>query len=295
MRALPTERPARAWRALLTPTWIVGHLLAISAVVGFTQFGFWQLRRHEQRVLRNAAIEARLAAPATDLASALAAAAAAEHTSAPMAPHPLDYRRVVVSGRFDPAFEVLRRPVSRDGAPGFHIVTPLVLDDGDAVLVERGWVPQGLDSVPVEAAPPPSGLVTIQAWAFPGETPPTGPLALFAPRDPPEGPLAQVAYVDLERIGAQVPYPLRPLRLLLDARARQPGDVTLPLPPSAPEVTLGSHLGYAVQWFSFVLITLIGYTALLRRRLVEAEDALNATAPPPERRPPPPPAATGTG
>lgn len=287
------ERPVRAWRALLSPTWIVGHLLAVAVVVSFTQFGFWQLRRHEQRVLRNAAIEARLAAPATDLASVLAAAAAEDTAAAPLAPHPLDYRRVVLSGRFDAAHEVLRRPVSRDGSPGFHVVTPLVLDDGAAVLVDRGWVPQGLDRVPVEVAPPPGGRVTIAAWAFAGETPPGGALAAFAPRDPPEGRLSQVAYVDPERIGQQVPYPLVPLRVVLDAEARSPGDDTLPLPPPPPELTIGSHLGYAVQWFSFVLVTLVGYAALLRRRLAEARAALTAAAPSPERPPPPPPAAPG--
>jgi len=288
-------RRARAWRALLTPSWIVGHLLAITVVVSFSQFGSWQLRRHEQRVLRNQAIEARLDAPASDIDRALRAAAAEEPSVTPMAPHPVEFRRVTVSGRFDPTAEVLRRPVSRDGAPGYHIVTPFVLGDGSAVLVERGWVPQSQGSVPVTAAPPPVGVVTVEGWAFPGETPPTGPLAAFAPRDPPDGRLAQVAYVDLERLAAQIPYPLRPLRILQDAGPRPPGDDTLPLPPPPPAVEVGPHLGYAVQWFGFVLVTLIGYTALLRRRLAEADEALSGSVPPSPRPPPPPPAAPDTG
>ncbi len=288
-------RRARAWRALLTPSWIVGHLLAVMVVASFSQFGTWQLRRHEQRVLRNEAIEARLLAPSTDIAGALRAAQAEPPSLAPMAPHPLEFRRVHVTGRFDASSEVLRRPVSRDGAPGFHVVTPLVLDDGSAVLVERGWVPQSQGSVPVDAAPPPLGVVTIEGWAFPSETPPSGPLAALAPRDPPVGRLAQVAYVDMERLAAQVPYPLLPLRILQDVAPRPPGDDTLPLPPNPPEVAMGPHVGYAVQWFGFVLVTLIGYTALLRRRLLEAEEALSGPAPPPRRPSPPPPAAPGTG
>jgi surfeit locus 1 family protein len=288
-------RRARAWRALLTPSWIVGHLLAIAVVVSFSQFGTWQLRRHEQRVLRNQAIEARLDAPASDIAGALRAAAAEASSLTPMAPHPLEFRRVTVTGSFDATAEVLRRPVSRDGAPGYHVVTPLVLDDGSAVLVERGWVPQSQGSVPVAAAPPPPGVVTVEGWTFPGETPPTGPLAALAPRDPPEGRLAQVAYVDLERLAAQVPYPLQPLRIVQDAGPRPPGDATLPLPPPPPAVESGPHLGYAVQWFGFVLVTLIGYTALLRRRLAEAGEALSGSAAPSRPPPPPPPAAPGTG
>ena len=287
-------RRARAWRALLTPSWIVGHLLAITVVVSFTQFGAWQLRRHEQLVLRNEAIVARLEAPVTDIAGALRAAAAAPST-APRAPHPLEFRRVTATGRFDPTVEVLRRPVSRDGTPGYHVVTPFVLDDGSAVLVERGWVPQSEDTVPVTAAPPPPGVVTIDGWAFPGETPPTGPLAALAPRDPPAGRLAQVAYVDLERLAAQVPYPLQPLRNLQAASPRLPGDGTLPLPPRPPVAAAGPHLGYAVQWFAFVLITLIGYTALVRRRVAEAEEALSGSRPPPRRPSPRPPATPDRG
>ena len=263
-----------AWRAVLTPAWLLGHVLALAVVVSFSGFGAWQFDRHEQRSERNAVIEERLAAAPVSLQEALEAAARerARNAAAGLGSDvdPLDYRPVRVSGRFEPAYEVLRRPVSRDGVPGYHVVTPLLLADGSAVLVERGWVPQEFDQVPVEAAPPPAGEVTLDAWAFPGETPPTGPLAALAPRDPPEGRLTQVAYVDLERLAAQVPYPLQPLRLLLEAAPGVPAQGDLPLLPPAPELTLGPHLGYALQWYAFVVITVVGYGALLRRRLLEA-------------------------
>lgn len=270
---------ASARRVLLSPVWIVGHLLAITAVVSFTQFGFWQLRRHDQRMERNAAIEARLAAPPVTLDVALteaeAARAAAEAAGAPAGSvDPLEYRTVRLTGSFDSEVEVLRRGVVRDGTPGFHVVTPLVLADGSAVMVDRGWVPQSFDSVPVAPAAPEAGEVEVRGWAFPPDVPPTGPLASLAPRDPPSGRLVQVAYVDVVRLADQVPYPLLPVRVVLDAPPRAPGDASLPLPPPAPQVTLGSHLGYALQWFAFVVITLVGYVALLRRRTREAAEAM---------------------
>ncbi len=270
---MPTT-PRRAWRALLTPTWLVGHALALAVVVAFSAFGAWQFDRHGQRSERNTLLAERLAAPHVSLQQALALAASepARDDAAGVGSglDPLDYRRVRVSGRFEPDYEVLRRPVSRDGVPGYHVVTPLLLADGSAVLVERGWVPQQFDQVPVEAAPPPAGTVTLDAWAFPGETPPTGPLAALAPRDPPQGSLTQVAYVDLERLAAQVPYPLQPLRLLLEQAPGVPADGGLPRAPRPPELTSGPHLGYALQWYSFVAITVVGYGALLRHRLREA-------------------------
>ncbi len=274
------------WRQFLTPTWLLGHALMVTVVISFSNFGAWQLRRHQERMARNAQIEQRLAAPAVSLETALreaesaraSVAGAADAVTAPASAgiDPLEYTRVRVSGSFEPAHEVLKRPVSRSGAPGYHVVTPLVLDDGSAVLVERGWVPQSHGSVPVVEAPPPAGRVTLQALAFPSQSPPSGILASLAPRDPPEGSLEQVAYVDVVRLGQQVPYPLQPLRLVAEAAPDQrltsaPGyGAALPLPPEPPEVSMGPHLGYAIQWYAFVAITVIGYAALLRRRAREA-------------------------
>jgi cytochrome oxidase assembly protein ShyY1 len=256
-------------RLFLTPKWLLGHVLVVGVLVSFSSFGVWQLHRHEARVERNEVAGARLASPPLDLDGVLARAAAGDERGVP----PLSYHRVRLTGRFDAEHEVLRRPVARDGAPGFAVVTPFLLEDGRAVLVERGWVPQGLDRVPVTQAPPPAGVLTIEGWTFPTDRPPTGALAAIAPRDPPSGRLVTVAYVDEERLGGQIPHPLAPVRVVIDAPVRAPGDRTLPLPPEAPEFGIGAHLGYAIQWFSFVLITGVGYVALLRRVARSERDA----------------------
>lgn len=251
---------------LLTPKWLVGHALALVVVVSFTQFGFWQLRRHEQRAERNAVAEARLAAAPVPLEDALAAALA----EVAMGSSPRDAfhaRRVALSGTFEPADELLRRPVSRDGAPGYHVVTPLALADdpqGRRLWVERGWVPQEQNAVPAQEAPPPAGTVDLTGWLRAPDVPPTGWVAALAPRDPADGRLSMVAYVDVERLAAQVDGPTVPAVLLLEA-ATPASPATMPLAPEAPVLGLGSHLGYAIQWFAFTAITLIGYPALLRR------------------------------
>jgi surfeit locus 1 family protein len=257
-------------RLFLTPKWILGHVLVVAVGVSFTGFGVWQLQRHEARMDRNEVALGRLAAQSVGLDEAVARAAAEEGSIGGV--DPLAYRRVRLTGVFAPESEVLRRPVARDGRPGYHVITPLVLDDGRAVLVERGWVPQELGRVPVREAPPPSGRVTIEGWTFPTERPPTGPLAAIAARDPPEGPLQAVAYVDEERLAGQMPFELERVLVLLDAPARAPGDATLPLPPPPPALGTGAHLGYAVQWFAFALIAVIGYVALLRRVGRDAAD-----------------------
>jgi cytochrome oxidase assembly protein ShyY1 len=242
-------------------------VLALTVVLSFSQFGFWQLRRHEQRLERNAVIVERLAAAPVDLDVALRAAQA-DLAAGTTPVNAFRARRVEVTGLFEPEDEVLRRPVSRNGRPGFHVVTPLALADdpqGRRLWVERGWVPQALDEVPVIEAPPPTGEVTVEGWLRAPDVPPTGWVATLAPRDPASGRLDTVAYVDVERLAAQVAGPTVPAVLVQAVPGTPTATDPLPVPPEPPEVGLGSHLGYAIQWFAFTLVVLIGYPALLRR------------------------------
>jgi surfeit locus 1 family protein len=253
-------------RLLLSPKWVVGHVLALTVVVAFTQFGFWQLRRHVERAATNAVAAERWAAAPTDLDGALAAASALAAEGVDPAAALRD-RRVAVVGTFEPEDEVLRRPVSRDGSPGYHVVTPLRLEGdpaGRRLWVERGWVPEAWNEVPVVEAPPPPGRVRATGWLRAPTAPPTSWLAAIAPRDPPTGRLTAVAYLDPTRLSDQVAGPLVPAVLWLEALEPAPAS-DWPRPPEPPVASAGSHLGYAIQWFAFTLVTLIGYVALLRR------------------------------
>lgn len=51
------------------------------------------------------------------------------------------------------------------------------------------------------------------------------------------------------------------LQLVSESPAQEPA----PLPPLPEQLGEGNHLLYAIQWFSFIGIVLIGYAALLRR------------------------------
>src|ERR671921_1462337 len=88
---------------------------------------------------------------------------AAPGTAGPAPGEDLAWTKVTVTGRYDPAHEIQARGRTVDGSVGFEIVTPLVLPDGTAVLVDRGWVPPaegGAIAAPV-ASPPPTGTVTV--------------------------------------------------------------------------------------------------------------------------------------
>lgn len=243
-------------KALLAPRWLAGHLVAISLVVAFVNLGLWQLQRLEARTATNALIQQQLAGEPRALRSLIEASGE---------PEALRYHRTFVSGRFDPEQEVLLRSRSHQGEPGWHVLTPLLFAEDRALLVNRGWVPFGMDTPPLEAVRPPEGEVTVWGLLQPSQKPPEGWLVV---RDPPQGVLSKVFWVDTERLAQQFPYRLEPFYLELTAQQpATPGP--LPVPPPPPEIGAGPHLSYALQFFAFALIGIVGYGLLLRRVLTE--------------------------
>ena len=116
--------------------WWWKTLLVIAGVTFLARLGFWQLDRLEQRRAFNATVAARWQEEPFDLV--------AEGLPDDLAE--LEYRRVEVDGEFDYDNQIVLKERPRDGAPGVILVTPLVMDDGRAVLVARGWVPYHLSA-----------------------------------------------------------------------------------------------------------------------------------------------------
>lgn len=245
---------------LLRPRWLFGHLLAAGLIVLFVTLGMWQVRRLDQRQTHNALVSERGARAPVELSVALAESDAAGEV--------LEYLPVVATGEFAPSYEVLLRGRSLGGQPGFNVLTPLVVDTTQdpprAVLIERGWVPYEHDSVPVTAAAPPAGPASVAGLLREPRGRPEGAGGRLAPRDPPEGELVQTYYVDVARLGRQMPFELLGAYLQqTGSDPAQPGELPLPLPPL--ELDEGPHRGYAIQWFSFAVIGVVGYAILLAK------------------------------
>ena len=238
-------------RQLFAPRWLVAHIVVVVLVVVFLNLGLWQLTRLDQRRIENTVGEGRFNSEPQEFETILSSAGDDLDS--------LVYRRARAIGTFDPDGEVLIRSQVYLGSAGFHIITPFVLADGSAVLVNRGWVPLVVDRVPVAEAPPAKGEVVIRGWLDVTKT-----RGALGPRDPEEGRLVTMNRVDIDRIQAQVSYELRPIYLsVLDDR-----EANLPIPPTPPAFDEeGPHLGYAIQWFGFALVGLIGYGFLIRKSL----------------------------
>lgn len=236
-------------RWLLSPRWVIAHVVVLILAIVFASLGAWQLRRLDERRLTNAVGESRFTAPPVEIEELLIGAGDDVDS--------LEFRRATATGVFQPEHEVLIRSQVFQGAAGFHVITPLLGENGSTVLVNRGWVPLGLDDVPVVEAPPPQGEVAIAGWIRPSQQ-----RQGLSPADPDEGRLVAMNRVDIDRIAQQVPFDLAPVYISLLGEQEEGRPILAPEPGFDDE---GSHLAYAIQWFAFMVIGIVGYVMLIRR------------------------------
>ena len=250
-------------RFLLTPRWILLFLFAVLVAGVCVRLGIWQLDRLDERRAYNAEVTSGLGQPSATAEDLFA--------HADEEPEALAYRRAEATGSYDTSHEVLLYGRALEGEPGNHVLTQLVLSRGGVLLVDRGWVPIELDTPPVAEAAPPGGTVTVTGVLQPGAE---GGSAVVE-RDP-SGRLLTVREVDLGHLSDEIGSELEPLFLLLETQSPpQPG--ALPRPAPLPELTEGQHLSYAIQWFTFAAIALVGFAALVRR---ESRDRTRAAGRP---------------
>jgi surfeit locus 1 family protein len=219
---------------------LVGLVVALLVAAACVRLGVWQLDRLHQRRERNAVLLAARARPLLEVTGSLPADSARD-------------RRLHARGVYDYARERLWRARSYQGVPGVDLVTPLRLADGAAVLVDRGW------------APSPDAYHLDQPAYWEGDSAVVLGLGMLAPRARGD--------VDPAALRDSVPYPLLPFviqQLPPAAAASRPLPAGLIRWPS-PELSDGPHLSYAIQWFSFAVIIVVGSVALARKRAAEAE------------------------
>lgn len=234
--------------ALRQTKWIVAAVVVVTLATVFIRLGFWQLDRLEERRASNATGAERLSEEPVRLSRVLEGAGGDVES--------IQYRRVYVSGIYDPSEEVLIRSQVELGQAGFHVITPLVEDDGWSVLVNRGWVPLSMDTPPVGPRPP-SGRQVVEGWVQLSQSRPA-----FGPEDR-TGEEQVFNRVDIGLIGEQMPHDLASVYVV----AMGEGGEQLPIKVDPPDFTNeGPHLAYAIQWFGFAAVGLIGFYFLIRRK-----------------------------
>jgi cytochrome oxidase assembly protein ShyY1 len=244
------------YRFLLTPRWLAAAAVAVAAAVVMVFLGNWQLDRYRERSAINDRIDAAESAAPVPLTSVLAAPTA-PGTAGPSPGRDKAWTKVTMTGRYDPAHEIQARGRTVDRAVGFEIVTPLVLADGTAVLVDRGWIPPARGgAVAAPSVPPaPSGTVTVVGRVHLSESRP-------APLERRDGRI-DTRRISLPQLAKEMPYPVYGGYVLLDEQtpAADPTFVAIPV----PKEDAWQNGGYAVQWWLFAVMALVAFGWQARR------------------------------
>ena len=215
--------------------------------------GFWQLRRLDERRAFNAVVEASYDSTPVPFGQLVDRdwQADADGLSA-VDDSGIAWRPVTVSGTYDESASLRVVNRSQYGRAGDNLVAPLLLDDGRVVLVNRGFVPLGVDDPPL-----PGTEVEVLGRLRPSEE-----RSAVGARDPSDGLLTEVQRLDLVRLSRQFT-DLVPVYLELVSSSPAEAD-GLPQPVVRPDLSEGSHLSYAVQWFIFAGAAVVGWVLAVR-------------------------------
>lgn len=233
------------WTKRLTKLLTVALLVVAVSVAA----GIWQIARLHQTQQFNARVRAALAAPPAPIETLLPAG---------VDPDTVRYLRAEATGTYDVAREIVLFGRAQNGQPGNHLLTPLVMADGTAVIVDRGWVPLDTTTPGTPAAAPPSGTVRVDGVLLRSEGGLPGAVG------PARAEATTLGKIDLAWIQSQVPYRIEPVYLLLQRQA-PPQASTWPERASLAPLSEGPHLGYAIQWFTFAGIAVVGFVVLAFR------------------------------
>jgi surfeit locus 1 family protein len=240
---LAMRAPTRLFRPSMLAT-----CLTVALVPVFISLGNWQYGKAQDKIVRQASLEQRLAGPVLDV-----------HKPGPTLDD-IEYRPVRLHGAWDAAGAFLLDNQVFEGQAGYAAIAPFRLDGGGVVLVNRGWVVAPADhrqlpvvSAPFAPAPQPAAKSGAGATATALTLSVKG-LGVALPR--PGLQLAGAsntgavhASLDALALAAQLGAPVADWMLILDPDA--PSALRVQWPQPAERVH--TNLGYAWQWFGFAV------------------------------------------
>lgn len=225
------------------PKWW-GFALAVAGCALFVALGNWQARRAEEKRSLAARLEAARHAPALEL------------PPRPVAAPEYVQRRVAARGTFLPEYTVLLDNKIHDGRLGYEVVTPLRLgQSGLNVLVDRGWVAAGARRDQLPQIRTPAGELRIEGIALQRL-----PQAFELQRRVPRGRVWQ--NLRLDEFAAATGLALQPL--VIEQLSRT--DDGLLRDWERPDTGAARNASYAMQWYSFAVLTIILFLVQSFRR-----------------------------
>jgi len=166
-----------------------------------------------------------------------------------VSPHP--FQRVILQGTFRHDMEFHWASKTFEGQVGYHLITPLVTEQGMWVLVDRGFVPKSYENKDVQRPTEPVSITGIAR--------PASDRSYFTP----ESNMAkrQIYHVDPSQISQALGHSLAPYYIIQDP---QEGS-TWPRPIPLAGHLKNNHLMYAVTWYLLAAICVLIYVLSLRK------------------------------
>ncbi|MEO7773760.1 MAG: SURF1 family protein [Steroidobacteraceae bacterium] len=226
------------------PAWL---LLTVLAMALFTTLGFWQWNRGQHKLALAAQFETGGKEAALPLGSR-------DIATLPR------FTYVRLRGEYDTKHQFLLDNMSDSGRPGYQVLTPLHLEDGRVLLVNRGWLQfTGYRDRLPDIAFSATGSTEIRGRL---DQLPAAGLASGRAAPALQGSWPRLTtFPQLAELAAALGLPaLQPRILLLDADA--PSGYTRRWQP--PGLSPDRHIAYAVQWWAFAALALILLVVLNR-------------------------------
>ena len=224
---------------------------AVPALMILLGLGFWQVQRLEWKQAIIAERAERLAAPPIDIAAVPAAGWRS-----------LEHRRVKIAGTYLHDREILVLNSVRNGQTGVDLITPMALQSGGTVLVNRGWVPRDWLRGELRDDPQmrrPAGTVKRTGILRAGGK---GGNPWIPDNEPARD---QWYHVDVAQMAAKAGLAdTRPYIVKLAPGDDRPG---YPRGPHADSGIRNKHLEYAITWFGLAATLVVIYVLYhIRRR-----------------------------
>jgi len=252
----------RSFRFLLSRRWALFTIAVAILAYSTLWLGEWQWGRLEDKKHSNAIISANLKQTPEPVTEVLSPQKTVDSNT--------EWKRITVTGTYDVSHTItwLYR-TNAHSESGIEVVVPLITADGTGVLIDRGWL-ASTDQVnnPVTIPPPPSGKVTVVGWVRADGT----------------GSSTRVTNLNTRSVSSRTIAPAigRTLdRGFVLLQSESPKPATALAPNDEPDLSNGPHFFYALQWWFFGILAVVGFFYLMydeRRLYLHAPVAAQAEA-----------------
>lgn len=227
---------------------LIATVAVLLLVPGMFALGVWQLNRADEKRELQAEYDLLATAGPVGIGAHLQEAAQ------------LRFHRVRVRGEYEPRYQVLLDNRIHKGRPGYHVLTPLRIEDSEVrVLINRGWIELGPSRQQLPAIEMPAGPVEVFGVA----TVPSERQFILGGLEPLRATGATVwQQLDLALYARTVPFKLQPVVILLDAASPAGGFIR---EWARLDAGIAVHQGYAFQWFALAAALLALYVFFGRR------------------------------